>query len=222
MHLERDGFWLARDVVSDSARTALLELSSSARDVTQRGGVAFAARSLLQQVPRLCSELRDGGLDALASEALGAPAFAVDATFFDKPAGANWAVPAHQDRLLPVQEGATGVGVRRRSGASFADLDAATLGELIALRLHFDDADESNGALSVLPGSHRAGVLTAADIAVQPPSSFHLCRARAGDVMLMRPLLLHRSARSLGGRRRVLHVVYATRHPSASVRFRTD
>lgn len=217
--LDRDGFQIAAQVVSERDRAVLLELSSSALDLRQRAGVTFAARRLLQQAPTLREHLARTGLDALATQALGDRAFAVDASFFDKPAGANWAVPAHQDRVLPVDERSSGAGVRRRNGGNFFDFDAETLQGLIALRLHFDDTDENNGALATLPGSHRSGVLSADRIAAVPLSDFRVCAVRAGDVMLMRPLLLHRSGRSGGARRRVLHVVYASRHPSSSLRF---
>ncbi len=82
---------------------------------------------------------------------------------------------------------------------------------MLALRLHLDDADESNGALRVLPGSHREGRLAPERIqelrAEQPD---FLCAVTAGDALLMRPLLLHTSSRSTSPRhRRVLHIEYA-------------
>jgi len=45
-----------------------------------------------------------------------------------------------------------------------------------------------------------------------PLERYIACRAAPGDVLILRPLLLHRSSPSRGeGRRRVLHVVYATK-----------
>lgn len=82
---------------------------------------------------------------------------------------------------------------------------------MLTLRLHLDDADESNGALRVLPGSQAHGRLSAAEIrkwrAAGPET---LCLVPAGGVLLMRPLLLHASGRSaMAGHRRVLHLEYA-------------
>jgi ectoine hydroxylase-related dioxygenase (phytanoyl-CoA dioxygenase family) len=82
---------------------------------------------------------------------------------------------------------------------------------MITIRLNLDDADKSNGALRVLPGSHLSGRLSAGRIqelrAAQPD---YLCAVSAGDALLMRPLLLHASGRSTSTRhRRVLHIEYA-------------
>ena len=82
---------------------------------------------------------------------------------------------------------------------------------MLTVRLHLDDADESNGALRVLPGANRLGRLPPDRIAELRVGGVDvLCAARAGDALLMRPLLLHASGRSTGpGHRRVLHIEYA-------------
>jgi ectoine hydroxylase-related dioxygenase (phytanoyl-CoA dioxygenase family) len=82
---------------------------------------------------------------------------------------------------------------------------------MLTVRLHLDDADEQNGALRVVPGSHRSGRLTATSIReIRKLNSEVVCSVRAGDALLMRPLLLHASSRSqLPRHRRVLHIEYA-------------
>jgi ectoine hydroxylase-related dioxygenase (phytanoyl-CoA dioxygenase family) len=85
------------------------------------------------------------------------------------------------------------------------------LERMLAVRLHLDDANECNGALRVLPGTHRQGRVTPQQIEVlrhtQPDV---LCAAHAGDAMIMRPLLLHASSQSASGaHRRVIHIEYA-------------
>ena len=85
------------------------------------------------------------------------------------------------------------------------------LENMLTVRLHLDDTDESNGALQVLPGSHRFGRLSAGRIrALRSEHAEFVCPAAAGDALLMRPLLLHASSRSASARhRRVLHIEYA-------------
>ena len=85
------------------------------------------------------------------------------------------------------------------------------LQDMITLRLHLDDTDESNGALKVLQGSHVYGRLAAADIErLRGSIPEEICRAQRGDALLMRPLLLHASGRSTSDRhRRILHIEYA-------------
>jgi ectoine hydroxylase-related dioxygenase (phytanoyl-CoA dioxygenase family) len=85
------------------------------------------------------------------------------------------------------------------------------LQNMLTIRIHLDDCDETNGALRVLGGTHKLGRLPADEIEdVRSRHTEHLCRASAGDVMLMRPLLLHASGKSQGiKQRRVLHIEYA-------------
>lgn len=198
----------------------LLEPDRLSRAVRHPSGVVFAARHLLVTTPDLALELRAVGIDALASEFLGARAFPIDAAYFDKQPAANWTVPAHQDRVLPVAfDGARKQRVTH--DVAVAEPSATTLSGLLALRIHFDASDADTGALCVVPGSHTRGVLSDAEIGAETLSAFEPCLTGAGDVLLLRPLLLHRSAPSKrAGRRRVLHVVYATQQPDDGSRWR--
>jgi hypothetical protein len=183
-------------------------------------GNPFAARALLWKVQNLTALLESCGLTALASQLLGNRAFPIDATYFDKHARANWTVPGHQDRILPVDDDSRRKD-RIREGIAYAEPDAHTLAQLVALRLHFDMTDGDTGALSVVPGSHLSGVLSTAQIRGIPLERYVMCPAAPGDVVAMRPLLLHRSSPSRGeGRRRVLHVVYAAEDPDDGIRWR--
>lgn len=187
----------------------LLDLNRLQRVTRHRSGEVFAARHLLAWVPELALELGGAGVDELAARLLGPGAFPVDATYFDKQRRANWTVPAHQDRVLPVVP-VTGQKHRLVGGVAVAEPSEATLASLLALRLHFDATDGDKGGLRVLPGSHRGGIMSAEQVRAAPLSSFVACAVEPGDVFAMRPLLLHRSSPSKGdGQRRVLHVVYA-------------
>lgn len=210
---EQAGFALKGDVVSAESRELLLRLTTPAAivgAVHHRTGDAFAARGLLRKLPELGRQLEACGVDALASAVLGDRAVPIDATFFDKHARANWTVPGHQDRIMAVA-GTTKRKHRIRDGITYAELDAETLAGLVALRIHFDATDGDTGALCVVRGSHRNGILSNAQILKEPLERYVPCAAAAGDVLVLRPLLLHRSSPSRGdGQRRVLHVVYAT------------
>jgi hypothetical protein len=134
---------------------------------------------------------------------------------------ANWTVPGHQDRIVAVGDDSFRKN-RPRHGVAYAEPDARTLAALVALRVHFDATTAETGALSVIPGSHRDGVLTAQQIEEIPLDRYVPCEAKPGDVLAMRPLLLHRSSPSRGdGQRRVLHVVYAAGDPDDGIRWRT-
>lgn len=210
---ETAGFTLARAVVNAENREQLLRLTTpavSSGAVHHRGGDAFAARGLLSKVSELRQLLEACGIDALASTVLGERAVPLDATFFDKHARANWTVPGHQDRIVAVAA-TTARKHRLRDGIAHAELDAKTLAGLVALRIHFDPTHAETGALCVVPGSHLDGVMPSGQISNVPLDQYVPCAAGAGDVLILRPLLLHRSSPSRGeGQRRVLHVVYGT------------
>ncbi len=73
------------------------------------------------------------------------------------------------------------------------------------------DATAENGALRVIAGTHRLGRLSVEAIReARLRGGETVCEARAGDALLMRPLLIHASSRSNGpGHRRILHLEYA-------------
>jgi hypothetical protein len=211
--LETLGFTVARGVIDSTVRERLLALcdpGTAAGAVRHRSGAVFAARGLLSSIPALREAVHAAGLTELATVHLGKDAVPIDALFFDKRSAMNWVVPGHQDRLMPQAE--VGGPLRRmKHGLAYAEPAVGVLTSLIALRLHFDDCDAMTGALGVVPGTHRA-LVPELEIANIPFARYRPCAFAAGDVMLMKPLLLHRSSPSTSsGPRRVLHVVYAPR-----------
>lgn len=82
---------------------------------------------------------------------------------------------------------------------------------MLAIRIHLDDATQNHGALRVITGSHRFGRMSDEQIqSMVAATEAHVCEVRAGDVMIMRPLLLHASSRCESpGHRRVIHIEYA-------------
>jgi ectoine hydroxylase-related dioxygenase (phytanoyl-CoA dioxygenase family) len=81
---------------------------------------------------------------------------------------------------------------------------------MVTLRVHIDPCDERNGPLEIIRGSHEHGRLDKAEIAhCVEYATATLCLADSGDVLAMRPLLLHRSQRAnQARRRRILHLDY--------------
>lgn len=111
----------------------------------------------------------------------------------DKSPLTNWFVPWHQDRAEH--------GLER---------PRAQLERTVALRIHLDDCNEDRGPLEVIPGSHLAGRLASPAITdLVATRQALLCLAVRGDIVAMRPLLVHRSQRArIPSQRRVLHLEY--------------
>ena len=173
------------------------------------------ARNLMSN-PTISSLAHNSAMLALATQTLGQNAMPFRATLFDKCASSNWHVLWHQDRALPLahrfDSGEWGPW-STKSGVAYALAPAWALEHVVALRIHIDACTDTNGPLRVLPGSHNAGVMRAAQIsdAVKTVAPVP-CLVGRGGVLAMRPLLLHSSSRATDDqRRRVLHIEYADR-----------
>jgi ectoine hydroxylase-related dioxygenase (phytanoyl-CoA dioxygenase family) len=188
------------------------ELLSSNPTLEHRAGRAGMRHALRQ--PGIMKLAEDPRLLAVARRVLGPAATPFRATLFDKSPSANWLVVWHQDTALPLvrRETVAGWGPwSRKAGIDYAHAPPSALEQVLALRLHLDDATEDNGPLRVLPGTHRRGVLT--DEEIQALAG-HLapipCVVARGGALVMRPLLVHSSSKSKSAaRRRVLHIEYA-------------
>lgn len=158
---------------------------------------------------------------ALCSAALlPASAVAIQAIAFDKTATTNWKVTWHQDLMFPLAQPATEPGYElpsKKDGINYARPPRDILESLLAVRLHLDDCDATNGPLRVSPGTHRQGVIRSTDLAATVTRHGESsCQARTGDALLMKPLLLHASSSATTPRhRRVLHLVFHAGPPPA-------
>jgi ectoine hydroxylase-related dioxygenase (phytanoyl-CoA dioxygenase family) len=185
--------------------------SIGVRATDRRGGARFT----LSQSPALHSAATRSPLAAIARACLGARCFPVRALYFDKTTVANWKVTWHQDLTIAVErrKEAPGFGPwSEKNGIVHVQPPTHVLERMIAARLHLDDCGETNGPLRVIPGSHKAGRLSTRDVvAWRDRAPEVVCTARRGDVLLMRPLLLHASSpATTPEHRRVLHVEFAS------------
>lgn len=84
------------------------------------------------------------------------------------------------------------------------------MSRMLAVRIHLDDCNADNGALRVVPGSHKYGFLSDIQIQQFPKTPAVTCVAKGGDAILMRPLLLHSSSSAkIPSSRRVVHLEFA-------------
>lgn len=212
--VELDGFALVPGVL-DAATIervlAAMEQFDPEGGTGRRGGL----RHVASRVPSIAELTASPAIRALVEPALGAEAVLARSLWFDKTATANWNVAWHQDLTLAVKDRIDVPGYSAwsvKDGVPHVQPPDEVLQRMLAVRLHLDDCGTENGALRVLPGSHREGRLS--DAAVdrwrrEIPEV--LCTARAGDTLLMRPLLLHASSAAVSpAHRRVLHLEFGT------------
>ena len=215
--LNRDGYVLARGVVPTTLVAELRSLCVQSPEQSQskrQGKSLYGVRHLLSVVPALRELVDSPPFTDLARTVMGKSARAVKGVFFDKTPTANWLVPWHQDVTITVKErrDVTGFEMRPvRDGIVHALPPVSISENLLTLRIHLDDAGADHGALRVIPGSHLTGRLEPAEIRnwIDHVSQV-VVAVQAGDVMLMRPLLLHASSACQSpAHRRVVHVEYA-------------
>ncbi len=153
-------------------------------------------------------------LTNLASRLLGSDAKPINAVLFDKTQESNWYVTWHQDLSIVVKEKREHSGFGPwtiKDGLNYVQPPASILERIVALRIHLDTCPIENGAIKFIPSSHLKGIIEPASI-----SSFRQgkevveCPCEKGDVIAMRPLILHASSQvSEPKNRRVLHIEYS-------------
>jgi len=215
--IERDGFAIAPRVFPAESIAAVLEQFKDvprSESTRRRGQSDFGIRNLLEVVPYVRQVADSPSIRSLAESIAGVGARVVRAIFFDKTAEANWKVAWHQDLTIAVSQRIEVPGFSSWSSkANVAHVQPPTsiLEQLLTLRLHLDAADEQTGALKVIPGSHKHGRLSADEIEQFKQTAKPVtCAVEEGDVLLMRPLLLHASSASTAVHRRVIHLEFSS------------
>jgi hypothetical protein len=205
------GYRVIPDLVAPQTVQALLADLSALRLPPLRGGI----RRIDQRLPVVAALARSADLLLAARQHLEAEPHLVRAIYFDKSPHNNWFVTWHQDRTVSVSErfDAEGWGPwSRKAGAWHVQPPLEVLEQMVTIRLHLDEASAANGCLKVLPGSHRLGLLDAAEIAARVAASPVVpCPSAPGGAVVMRPHILHASEKSTSPQpRRILHFEYAS------------
>lgn len=176
---------------------------------------AAGVRNLLSRCEAIHQLAVTGAIYQLAGVLLGAAPQPVRGILFDKTPESNWYVTWHQDLSIPVNAKSELPGYGPwsiKDDVVHVQPPAAILEQMVSLRIHLDDCDEQNGAIKFIAGSHLHGVLDRD--AIEQWKEQHretICPAVRGDIIAMRPLILHASsAAKAPRRRRVLHLEYAT------------
>jgi len=202
--LERYGFEIVTEAIPE-AHLALLDSVLGSELQNTRNILAYPAIRQFAASPSLRS---------MVEPVLGTGCFAVRGILFNKNKVSNWKVSWHQDCVISVRQrkDVSGWGPwSLKSGIPHVRPGADLLARMLAVRVHLDDCSESNGALRVLPGSHEKGFIAENEILNMDKEHEQVCPVLRGDVLLMRPLILHASSCAQeANARRVLHIEFAS------------
>lgn len=220
---EEEGYAITLPLLTaaEVARCISLVEKVSAQSDPRRGGI----RDVMLQVPELSAIASHPKVRAVVDSVLGAEATLVRSTLFDKTDSANWKVPWHQDVTIAVHErrDAEDYGPwSLKMGVVHVQPPSRILERMVTVRIHLDPCPASNGALRVVPRSHRLGRIDQNNAPAYVDNvKTVVCEALPGEALVMRPLLLHASSTSeIPGHRRILHFDFANVELDSGLRWK--
>ncbi|MDO5968199.1 phytanoyl-CoA dioxygenase family protein [Flavivirga aquimarina] len=214
IELEKNGYSVLADLYSDSEVSQILdciENNEQSGNSFMKTKDLFAIRQLIKNVPDLTSLLFNKKLIELLSDLSESQYFLTKAIYFDKPSESNWFVAYHQDLSISVDRKADLENYSNwtfKKGQYGVQPPIEILKDTITIRIHLDKTDKNNGALKVIPKSHLNGIVRVDTKDWNIENEF-VCEVEKGGAMLMKPLTLHASNRTINGKkRRVIHLEF--------------
>lgn len=210
---DRDGFALIARPFSIFEIRNLKEQIEKFRSENSNTLVA-GVRNLLRDCGSVRAFANDSKAFEIAKSFIGENARPVRSILFDKTPATNWYVTWHQDVSIAVAER---VDIENygpwsvKENVIHVQPPKEILEQMVSLRIHLDPCPEENGAIKFIAGSHTVGHIDPAKIPdIAENSQSVICAAEIGDIIAMRPLILHASSKSkTPDHRRVLHIEYS-------------
>lgn len=190
-----------------------IESADTQKDTFRKSSELFAIRQFLKEIPTAFNLIFNNNLKSLIKTIFGENYFIVKSIYFDKPETSNWYVSYHQDLTISVDKKIPleNYGPWTVKQNQFAVQPPIHILENIStIRIHLDDTNELNGALKIITKSHLKQIYRPETINRENETEI-TCNVPRGGVMLMKPLLLHSSSRTLNNnRRRVIHIEFSS------------
>ena len=212
--LNKNGYAIIQSVYSKHETDTIAHcIQHSINSSDSEGQDVFAIRQCLKQIPEVKPLIFTEKLKTILDNNFKSSYHLSKAIYFNKPPHSNWFVSYHQDLSISVKEKIETESYSRwtnKKGQIGVIPPVSILEDIITLRIHLDHTTKDNGALRIIPKSHNKGII--------PPDKFAtskthevLCEANTGDVMLMKPLTLHASDKTINNTsRRVLHLEFSS------------
>lgn len=217
--LKESGFDIIEQVYSKE------EVDEIIQHIDKKGiGGKFGVRSFLKDNPDIAKKVLSPNLLALVKSIAPNCKLSIKSIYFDKPPHANWIVNWHQDLTINL-DGKADIPAfkkwRETEARTVVQPSLDVLESIFTLRIHLDDCTQENGALRVIEGSHKEGVINMRKWKGEDERAITTCEVGRGGVMLMRPLLLHSSRRTENQQnRRVIHIEFLEKELPYTLKWR--
>ena len=173
----------------------------------------YGKRTLLMDVPALKPILFNENLLEIV-RSIDPNAFLTKAIYFDKTTAENWLVGWHQDVPINVKQKIPTDGFAswtKKGEINSVCPPEEVLHSIFTIRVHLDDTIEQNGALKVIPGSHKRRFSDEEITTITANSNPTVCEVKSGGIHLMKPLILHSSPKTINQKkRRVIHLEFSS------------
>lgn len=211
LNLEEDGVEIQSGLISDALINSVLrEVSASDKKMPKYG-----IRNAEKKFSKISDAIHSEKLLMEAKHILGKNPSKVRVIFFDKTPEKNWLVTWHQDHTVAVNKKFDAPEWEPwsiKDGVHHVQPPLDVLNQMVTFRLHLDRADEQNGCLKVIPGSHHKGILSHEEIQELVSENKAIsCIAEAGESVIMRPHIVHSSSKAIIPKhRRIIHVEFSS------------
>jgi ectoine hydroxylase-related dioxygenase (phytanoyl-CoA dioxygenase family) len=213
--VRQNGFTVIGDIYTDAEVAELIstiDKADKSNPTFRKTTDLFAIRQFLKEVPDVKKVVFNDKLKQIISGIFGDGYFVVKSIYFDKPEQSNWFVAWHQDLTISVDKkielpGYTSWTSKHNQFAVQPPIKI--LEDNFTIRIHLDDTNVDNGALKVLSGSHLKNIYRPENIDWSIENET-ICDVKRGGAMIMRPLLMHSSDRTINEqKRRVIHIEFS-------------
>ena len=171
----------------------------------------FAIRQFHKEVPESLKIIFNSNLLKVIKSIKGEDFFITKSIYFDKPEKSNWFVSYHQDLTISVNKKVECEDFKNwtvKQNQYSVQPPVSILYDSFIIRIHLDKTTKENGALKVLNGTHKKGVVRIENIDLKSEVET-VCEVGEGGVMIMKPLLFHASNKTTNDeRRRVIHIEF--------------
>ena len=206
--IQPDGYTIIPSVLTEKQ---IAQLKAEIQQFV-KGDSAYGIRQIHRKIPAISQLARSPSIIKHLNYSDRKPRL-VKAIYFNKTLQNNWFVGWHQDKTICVREKIKTPGFVNwtvKQGVVHVQPPLYIMQKIITLRLHLDITNSDNGALQVIPRSHHR-ILNSHEIEIKTASAPQICKVQAGDALIMSPLILHSSSKSLTpNNRAIIHLEYST------------